>query len=75
MFLAQAPKVRLGWPVCAVDPCLLWQTGDLLWEVPEYDQRCFSLHNNKAYIGNGDGTVMCINAKTGAVKYVPVWGP
>jgi outer membrane protein assembly factor BamB len=49
------------------------QTGDLLWEVPEYDQRCFVLHNNMAYIGNGDGTVMCIMAKTGAVKYVVLW--
>jgi hypothetical protein len=45
----------------------------LLWEVPEYDQRCFVLHNNMAYIGNGDGTVMCIMAKTGAVKYVVLW--
>ena len=49
--------------------CVLPQTGELLWEVPEYDQRCMVFSGNNIYIGNGDGTVMGISQKTGQVKY------
>ncbi len=46
------------------------QTGELLWEVPEYDQRCMLFHGDSLFIGNGDGTVMKLNRLTGQEKYV-----
>ncbi len=44
------------------------QTGELLWEVPEYDQRCMLFHGDSLFIGNGDGTVMKLNRLTGQEK-------
>jgi hypothetical protein len=44
------------------------QTGELLWELAEDDQQCMALHKGSVYVGNGDGTVVCLNAKTGALR-------
>jgi hypothetical protein len=39
-----------------------------LWELLEYDQRCMAFFGDELYIGNGDGTVMCVVQRTGGEK-------